>query len=389
MAVFQRVVFTAGTSAINPTNLGKPLHDRGILVRKGFTSVIAEGVAPEALEEAVRALDYGRWEADPDKVSAEFSALFSLFRQHKLAERPTISLIATKTPEGALSARVVAGAMEAAFDAKVKTTLVDLDISRVDEVAAKVGLFMAKVAEALEEGEPSSTAFFPLGGYKFMTTTGYLAGAFLGYPTLYLHEDKQDVLHTVPAIPLAISEETLRAHADWLWRAGNGVARAELSAHDLGLVAAAPWLYEVADDLVGASGFANFLKARHPHILGTQIHLHREAAKHAQELNLTDFALQQLGNLVNHLERASGHADLKHEWWALPAGWHFYKGASNGQNVFRALYRVRARTLEIRQMWFQHKGDDNYERPQPEDVSKQLRDDERCEVDWTGDFYGR
>ena len=89
---------------------------------------------------------------------------------------------------------------------KVKVLYVDMSVSNREEFHQQSADFMGNLGLALAEGDPTSTCFASIGGYKVMTSLGYLVGSFLHYPTAYLHEEHQ-VLIEIPPMPLDINEE--------------------------------------------------------------------------------------------------------------------------------------------------------------------------------------
>lgn len=99
-----------------------------------------------------------------------------------------------------------------------------------------------------------------------MTSLGYLVGAYMGFPTAYLHEDHQ-ALHEIPAAPVNIDADVLRSLAPLLRRLRNhGDAEWECLTHgDRAAISRHGYLFERLDTLVGVNAFGRFLMDRPAH----------------------------------------------------------------------------------------------------------------------------
>ena len=269
MKYFSHLVITAGISAISNRNaLGKMLRQNpGPLrfeeakqnpeLREGATTEEAELHALE-ISEAREA--FATLTQDPRGISAEYSLLHTLRCMGQLHERPTVVLLHTNTLSGRIAAHAVAGLAKRAFDAQCRlSAFANFDTSSREALQEGLGAFMDKVVHELNGVDPSYACFAPQGGYKVMTSLGYVAGSLLGYSTAYLHEDSQATLHIIPAIPIALSPEK----RDSLGRLARVVERTaeffKLSQEEQDDVLEHRWLFEVADDLVVPNALAKFL----------------------------------------------------------------------------------------------------------------------------------
>src|SRR5690625_1366283 len=81
----------------------------------------------------------------------------------------------------------------------------ELDVDNRSLLNRALGKYLSDVSSALQEGEPRTTCFAPIGGYKVMTSLGYLAGALHNFPTAYLHEGST-VIHEIPAVNIEVNE---------------------------------------------------------------------------------------------------------------------------------------------------------------------------------------
>ena len=186
------------------------------------------------------------------RVSAEFSLLHALQKEDRLSENAQVTLVHTDTLGGCAAALFLEKILARDFGADMRLKKVeDIDTSNRRRLRRSLGGFMSVIADALYGHDTTYTCFAPIGGFKMMTYLAYLAGAYLGFPTAYLHEDDQQ-LHEVPAVPIRISADELQAIAPILKR----IAREdvlefdELSALEQDLVRKCPYYFERDSDLV-------------------------------------------------------------------------------------------------------------------------------------------
>lgn len=128
----------------------------------------------------------------------------------------------------------------------------------------------------LENPRRISAEISALNALQGMKRLGYLAGAYLGYPTTYLHEDQQR-LHIIPSVPIQIDDEVLKGLAPLIRRVAW--ASPSLQSFKLGerqLMEEHPHLfYEFEPGYMGLSSFGEFLRER-PELrpfIGSQIYV--------------------------------------------------------------------------------------------------------------------
>lgn len=368
MRIYHRVVITAGISVFSGFNRYRQWTETTGIFRFERTNPVVDGEIPEALQrwqQACRNADPAAAREDPNLVSAEYSLLHALRVQRRLADRPHVTLIHTETLGGQAAVILLTRLVAAVFGASVQLLPVpDLDANNRAALSNSLGRFMEKVAMALDAGEPGSTCFAPVGGYKVMTSLGYLAGAYHGFPTAYLHEDKQ-ILHEIPAIPIRIEQATLRQGAPLIRRLrepGQTLQLGELTQAERSFVDAHPYLFDRLDDLVDLNAFARFLagRAENKALLGDRVLLSTRAWRAIGDANLRAYALGQLRELRKRLRlpqqfRGELHHEVAYENLRA-ADFALYKGAVNGDLVFYAAYRwdeARAE-LQVNRIWFDH-----------------------------------
>src|SRR5690606_957211 len=136
-----------------------------------------------------------------------YSMLYALQRMGKLGESPRVALFHTDTPDGKACACLLERVISQDFSAEVELVSVQMDVSDKVKMNRSLGDYMFQLSRALQAGDPTYTCFAPIGGYKVMSWFGYLVGSFYGYPTAYLHEFSQHMLHIVPPVPIAIDPD--------------------------------------------------------------------------------------------------------------------------------------------------------------------------------------
>ncbi|HXG23793.1 MAG TPA: putative CRISPR-associated protein [Chthonomonadales bacterium] len=303
---------------------------------------------------------------DYQHVSAEYSAIHSLKQQGWLSEKPHIVLVHTDTFGGRAAAHIIDALLQANFSASVEREEVHINVDDRDELRYNLGDFMQKVADKLRNHDTHTTCFAPLGGYKVMTSLGYLAGAIHGFPTIYMHEDKQ-IVHVLPAVPVRVSREELQSIAPLMKRIGKGLELKDLNEQEQCLLEQYSWLFERADEYVGVNAFGIFLMQapENADLFGVRILVAKEVNKQYSSKDQKAFIDQQLKTLAGKLAADSPEADLFHEreegkLSLDQSRLHLYKG-SNGQFVFRAIYTYEkdTNTLRVFKVWTNH---DKYER---------------------------
>lgn len=353
------LIATAGVSVFSGRNLGRTwsvTHAEGLLTFEDRSPVpqLTPGVEVEQVLE--------RWRStrptveDERRISAEYSALHAL----DLADGARVVLLHSDTVAGALAAHLVADLIAERTTCHVQLiSITDLDPDRPRGVRAAIADFVRKLSDALIQGEPRTTAFAPIGGFKVMTALGYLVGAYHGYPSVYLHEGKQ-LVHRVPPVRIRVDEDELRPVADLVRRARTGVevtdAAEQRAIDDL------PWLFERDGDIVYLNAFGELLRVdeRYLPILGARVWIAERRAIRDHEAMFR----REVRDLLKELARPHEHrGTLSHGESFQHHGTAFkvYRGARNGTVTFTAAYAYdeAKERLDIRKVWFDH---DRYER---------------------------
>lgn len=363
---YSRIVVTCGVSALGGANvLRKWAEDKGLLRfwPPSYNPEPPEGLdVPAALKAIQQKMANPRAfdgiVTDAKRVSAEYSALQALRNERRITERPTVVLIHTDSLGGNAVSMLLDKLISRDFDAVVECIACSINVNDRNQLRDNLGDFMQKVASALKDYDKHATCFAPLGGYKVMTSLGYLAGAYLGFPTLYTHEDNQ-LIHEIPAIPVRVPTETLQRLAPLMAKVGNGAELSTMSQQERDDVNEYSWLFEHAEGLVCVNAFGLFLMQDNPSLFGTKLMVSKDVDREFRSDGRRGFILQQLGVLAAKLTSGSAEGDLQHEreWNVEPFDdWHLYKGASNGQQVMRAIYRLDSskNTLVVRHVWTSH-----------------------------------
>jgi putative CRISPR-associated protein (TIGR02619 family) len=309
-------------------------------------------------------------ELRPKQVSAEYSMLYALRKRGKLSDRPTVILLLTKTVGGIITDKLLCYLFEKQFQADVKVLYVDIDVENPKQLNMSIGDYMWKLSNALGQGEPNSTCFAPIGGYKVMTSFGYIVGSFLNYPTAYLHEYHQ-ILHEIPPIPLDINDDFVQENILLLRKCQKDYVKfEELSPVEQICIQQYPSLFHKEEGLVGLTPFGQFLfeRTKYWHLFNTRYFASKQV-REFMELNHHQslFIIQQMRELVKKLKHDEGRlGEIMHEKQfptinQQKVQYHLYKGASNGQTVFRLAYRYDEKedALYANYLWLDH---NRYER---------------------------
>lgn len=372
--MYQHIVVTCGVSLLTGNRNVFSMNRDEIMgeIRPWLSAANINEEKQRKIDEWIRHARQFAHEAarDPNRVSAEYSMIYELRRQGKLAERPTVVLIVTETVGGRIVEAILTRLLEEDFQANVRIIYVDVDVNHPRRMQETLGEYMWKVADALSHGEPSTTCFAPIGGYKVMTSLGYIVGAFLHYPTAYMHEDGQ-VLHEIPPVPIHIDEQFVHDHFDLLRKCQKDMVDADsLSYREKQCILQYPFLFQQEDGLVYLSAFGQFLfeHEKYKHLFATTYLVSKQVANmlqhnHHQSL----FVHQQMRELVKKLKHEEGDMGVLYHEKSFKTidvrkvKYHLYKGASNGQTAFRLAYRYDEKEdcLYANYLWLDH---NRYER---------------------------
>lgn len=368
--MYQDVVMTTGVSLFAGHNVfGKWTRENNFFkFEKGRPNPYLHEGEPEEqatkrwLLEAQGVL--GSAKKDPENVSAEYTMLHTLRREKKLNAQPNIALFHTETLGGRLSAKLLEKVIARDFNATVSLHGVTVDVTdKQVKLNSQVGDYMKSLSDALTNGYPGSTCFAPIGGYKVMTSFGYIVGAFHGYPTAYVQEEAQHRLHIIPPVPLDIPEAFFKENVDFIRRLRNRdlIPYDQLTYHEKSAVDSHPALFEIVDidgeRHVVFNPFGEFLFKREQYRASLETKVYAsDAAFRLMENRPSQkkFICQQILVLMNKAKKDAvgdrgvlyherDFADLK----GKPLKYKLYKGASNGRSgIFRAT-------------WNYEKGDDH------------------------------
>lgn len=373
-STFTRIVLTAGISLFGPNNIyGKWMKKSGIFAFDITNPIPIAGDSKEtALDKwkiACQAIDTKAALQEPKRVSVEYSLPHALQENHRLGNSPHITLIHTDTLGGIAAAFLLKKVLFDNFNATVVLKEVaDINVQDREKLRKSLGGFMETVAAVLSAGEPGTTCFAPVGGFKVMTSLGYVAGAYMKFPTMYLHEDNQ-TLHEIPAVPVRISEEELENVAPLLKRLKNigDIEIGELGDEDKKMFERFPYLFEQIENLVGLNAFASFLMDRpeNQRIFGQTIFFSPEASKKLGDNKLSDHLRGEIQELLRKLKFPEKNRNiLRHDapFQNLKnSSFFLYKPSGQGELVFRAayLYDSASESLYLNRIWTDH---DLYER---------------------------
>lgn len=372
--MYHTVVMTCGVSLLKGDNLfsikeGKRME--GILK----TSLQSTELTSEMNKELDQFFEHAKLlfsdiPKNPHLISAEYSLVHTLRKQNKVSKDLTIVLIVTKTFGGAVCERILRHIFESTMKANVKVLYTEMSVSHPKELNQQAAKFLRTLGDALSEGEPTSTCFAPIGGYKVMTSLGYIVGSFLHFPTAYLHEEHQ-ILVEIPPMPLDVDEDFVRENSDLLRKCQLDIIKMnDLMFGERQLVQKHTAIFSIEDQFVSLSPFGEFLfeREKYKNLFDTKCRLSEQVQRFmTQNKHQSIFITQQLRELVKKVKYEKGSGDeLFHErtFKSLDQKkvlYHLYKGASNGQTAFRLAYQYDNATdiLIANYLWLDHQ---KYER---------------------------
>lgn len=395
--MYHTVVITCGTSFNNSSNFFcfnnfDKFKEKSLNLFDTEISEETENVINKWLHLCIRKHKQNKLE--PNQVSAEYSTMYSLKKLGKLHKKPTVVLIVTNSIGGYMAERLLSYLFRQDFNANIMVTYVTFDVSNASILNRQIGEYMSKLTHALRQGEPNTTCFVPLGGYKFMTSYGYIVGSILKYPTVYVNEHAQQLIQ-IPWVPIDV-EKFIEGNATLLRKCLNDFIEFEKLHHqEKEIVSSHPYVFEIEEGLVGLTPFGQFLleQSDRSHIFNTQYYLSnqvRNLIKNQQDQSI--FVAQQMQELVKKI-KLHEHPDLElmHEkdFDKLDRSkmkYHLYKGASNGRHVFRLAYRYDSsnQRLYANYLWLNH---DRYEREAAKGIG--IYDDEADFRDVTEEIVGK
>lgn len=368
--MYRTIIMTCGISLINvqqnlfsTTGEKQPLYEHIPKNQFQNTEITADmkKKMDSYLKKANELLD--KIDDNPQKISAEFSMIHALHKQNKIEEGVKIILIFTDTYGGHICKQLLTTIFEKKFKATVQHLPISMAIKSEKEVNSQLPDFLSKLSYALIHSDPASTCFAPIGGFKVMTSYGYIIGSFLNFPTAYLHEEGQ-VLIEIPPIPIDINEDFINEHSTLLRKCQKDyVEYKNLPYLEQKVVKNFPAIFTIEEDYVALSPFGQFLvdfkfQQSIPDIrLSNQVEKMKKDNEHDSE-----FIGQQLRVLIKKLKFGESNEHLYHErsfknLEPQKIKFHLYKG----QNQFRLAYKYDEQedVLFANYLWLDH---DKYEK---------------------------
>lgn len=367
--MYQRIVITAGISLL--TNRRKKIEEfyPEFFTQSNRITEENEQIIDEFIHFIRRDIYQ---EPFHEKLSAEISMITALKNQNKLHKHPEIIIFYTDTIQGVIAATILAEIIEKQFSAKVSLKkIIYVDVTNRHLLTKSLGYFLSDVSNELLGGVPSSTCFAPIGGYKIFTSLGYLVGAFLHYPTAYLHEGSF-VLHLIPPVKIQIDETFIEKHHRFLRKMLREtiVEVSELTEEERHIIEKEPTFFTVEEDLVELNPFGQFLcnQKKFAHYFQPKVSMEQSVSQEIEKKyqSYKDNTLKEIYNLiVKHrdffvdYEGVLFHEKSFSSLRGKELRAHLFKGGNHP--VFRAIwqYDEKEDRYYIGKIWFDH---DVYER---------------------------
>ena len=383
MYKYHEIVMTGGISLLFSKKgnnnywgnlFGKLTKDKGFFSFKGTNPYPKDdNNAEEEIKAWLKEMrsNFSKIEGQERNISAEYSMIYSLKTNGKLAEKPNIILLHTDTFGGRAAAYLNKEILERDFNAAVELDEVkDIDVIDRIKLNRSLGDYMSLVNKHLYEKQKEYACFAPIGGYKIMSSLGYIVALFNNLPIAYLHEDKQ-ILHEIPPIPVKYDENFIEKNSKFLRKLyiADILEKEELEYHQSKLIEENSHFFEIADDIISINAFGRFIckQNKFRHIFGIRVFISQEVVQLTRKNpSAKSFIQQQILELIKKINSKESDSDLYHErefknLRDTTLRYHLYKGASNGIHVFRASWKhdQEKQKLYINHVWLNH---NDYER---------------------------
>lgn len=377
--MFQRIVLTSGVSLL--------FNNRDDIESK-FPSFFK---TPEPLTEATTALsddvilfltdhlasmteEQLRW------VSAEVSMVSTLQNSEEMSKHPHVTLFYTDTFKGRTAGFVNKILLEKFYGATVKVRKIyELDVNNRSLLNRALGKYLSDVSASLREGEPRTTCFAPIGGYKVMTSLGYLVGTLHNFPTAYIHEGST-VIHEIPTVNIEVDESFIRKHHRIFKKFfyGDCFEYDSLSKEEQKLINEQSMMFDQVEGLVELNPFGRFLcdQDKYYKYFKANVYLDRSIKdmidrRYPSYWKDVYYEIKQLMYQHNN-NQADYRSTLYHEsdFSSLnekKLDFHLFKGSNHP--VFRAIWKYdEAKDCYlIAHIWFDH---EDYERQAPRQIKE-------------------
>ncbi|KPC98390.1 hypothetical protein LR69_03426 [Geobacillus sp. BCO2] len=150
--MYHHIVITCGVSLLNKSENVFSMNRDEIMgeIRPWLNAVNIDEEKKRKIDQWIRhAWQFAHEVAqNPNRVSAEYSMMYELRRQGKLAERPTVVLIVTETVGGWIVEAMLTRLLEKDFQANVRIMYVDVDVNNPRRMQETLGEYMKTVADA-------------------------------------------------------------------------------------------------------------------------------------------------------------------------------------------------------------------------------------------------
>ncbi|MBP7553375.1 MAG: hypothetical protein KA885_08105 [Spirochaetes bacterium] len=363
--MFKTVIMTGGISLFAQNNIiGKFLRENNIVDFERTNPVLKENQDREKIIKDIVgkcAPKFCESVNNPKNVSAEYSMLMAI--KNSLDKEIEVILFYSDTFGGALSYELISRIIKNDFNAEIIGYMIDeLDLNNAHQANKSISIFMKKLGKELETRIGlNSVCFAPIGGYKVMTSFGYIAGAFFGFPTYYLHEDSQ-YLHKIPPVPIKIDDKTIEENNDFLRKIiRNEVIDISLiDEKEVKFIEINRFLFEVEDNLCSLNAFGMFIINKHEDLFYPKEIFSNEARilynkVEKSQKTIIDDNIYYLKELITKQPNDSA---LNHTIKTLNMSQYKYKIFKPNQRgkVFRATYKYDEEKfeLEIKYFWLDH-----------------------------------
>ena len=366
--MFNRIVMTAGVSVLftrsnllaedlKPFYQDERVNDEEPLDKDAVKAVFLE--CKQLIETRIRQV-----EGYLDSLSVEVSLLNALKERNSLESAPKVSFIVSSTGTGYLASLINKHLLESLYGADVSIDIVeDLRVDSKVSMKRSIAYFMDKVYERLSEGEPNTTCFAPVGGYKVMTSYGTFIGSMMDFPTCYMHEGSK-YLHVIPPTPIDLSESFVEEHKELLRMVfqEKTVDLATLSHSDKQAVLKQPAIFQKEkvdkDHCVSLTLMANFLlqRGKFRDYVNPSVYISKDALKAFESEGDTKKWVE--GKLKTMLAKPESAKDLYHdrEFHSLDRKKvknNLYKSPDPNQ-VFRCTWFKEGKDIYIEKIWLDH-----------------------------------
>src|SRR5690625_1813835 len=384
--MYNRIIITSGVSLI--------FNNRYLIEQKQTDFFkLDEQLTDETTEISDELIDYlskSLEKMDRDELqpkSAEISMVMVQQARKHLVDQPFIILFYTDTLKGRTAGFVNKYILEKVWSATVEMQkMFELDVDNRSLLNRALGKYLSDVSRALLSGEPKTTCFAPIGGYKVMTSLGYLVGALHNYPTAYLHEGST-VIHEIPAVNIEVDEDIIKKnhHIFKKFFDGDCFELDELSKEEQALIHEQSVMFDQVEGLVELNPFGRFLcdQDKYYKYFKSQVYFDVSLKRMIDNryANYWGDVYEEIKQLIFQHEAKSARyrATLYHESAfstlnGIDLQYHLYKGGNSP--VIRAIwtYDKSDDSYYIVHIWFDH---NDYDRESAQKIKRNDKQNKR------------